>query len=137
MPHGPTWRPGDSDTTGLPSRKISETLLDFAQPLLQALPQPLQRKHLEEALTLAVTLWNLATAEQWGLGTSWTRVSRRALQAIPGPVREALLEQMLERKRVRFAVDRRFVGHFEVIDTEKGLTVRADAHLPRLRDEEG
>jgi len=45
-------------TARFPDRKISETILDFARLIPQALPSEAPERRAREALTVACTVWN-------------------------------------------------------------------------------
>ena len=51
-------------TRPLPDRKISETLLDYARPLLEQVDEQTTQSLLEDGLKLAVTIWNAAVLEE-------------------------------------------------------------------------
>jgi hypothetical protein len=41
-----------------PLRKISETLLDFAQPFIEMIDESTTKKDIENGLIIAITVWN-------------------------------------------------------------------------------
>jgi hypothetical protein len=42
----------------VPQRKISETLLDFAAPIIETLPDDVSATQMERSLSIAYTVWN-------------------------------------------------------------------------------
>lgn len=50
--------PRKSPLSRYPDRKISETFLHFAEPLLQGLGPDATKHQMEEALKIAFTVWN-------------------------------------------------------------------------------
>ncbi|MBX3744721.1 MAG: hypothetical protein KF833_05380 [Verrucomicrobiae bacterium] len=62
-----------------PDRKISETLLDFAEPIVALLgPQPSQGR-LTEALQVAITIWNAIVLDAVEQGSEHMDRVRKAL----------------------------------------------------------
>ncbi len=52
--------------TDLSSASISETILDFAEPLLKSTPDRVAVAAVEEALGIAIAVWNAVVLEQAG-----------------------------------------------------------------------
>ena len=115
-------------------RKISETILDFASPLLGALPRPTDLESTKNALAMAIAAWNAVTLDRWGIAASQTGATRRALEAMPEPGREAALavfDGLVERKRAQFGDDLRAVGKWEVTASAGGgFALSVDARAP-------
>jgi len=116
------------------ARKLSETVLDFAAPLLSSLGPSPDQAQLRNALSIAIAAWNAATLDAWKPGTTAEADSvRRSLQtaagADPAPML-ALFDGLLERKLTLFAGDLRAVGKWEVIPAEQGFSLSADGYLP-------
>lgn len=115
------------------ARKISETILDFASPLLNALGSAPSDEQVRTALSIAIAAWNAATLDAWKPESAEADALRRSIQAAEDSPREAMLavvDSLLERKRASFAGDLRAVGKWEVLHTETGISLSADAHLP-------
>lgn len=70
----------------IPTRKISETLLEFAEPLLQQLPNEYPKAELDAAIKLAICVWNACALDQWHKTTEYTDALRR--QAVRGYAEE-------------------------------------------------
>lgn len=129
--------PGASqDITGFPAGKISETLVEFASPLVELLERPIAPDPMRQSLLVAVLVWNSVVLAEWGLEADSLDRARQLLRAVPEAVRRFLFDELILRKRRRFASDRRLIGYFEVHDEDGELRVRADACLPRLDREE-
>jgi hypothetical protein len=123
-----------SHEDGAMARKISETVLDFAAPLLNALGPNPDAAQLQNALAIAIAAWNAATIDAWKPGTTAEAESVRAsLAAAAGADPAAMLalfDGLLDRKRSLFAEDLRAVGKWEVAPSEKGFALTADGYLP-------
>jgi hypothetical protein len=101
---------GESDPT-LP--KISDTLVDFVQPLLDLLDDGFfTRLEFRRLIALGATVWNVTLLPD-------TEKLLADIRAQSGT--HLLLDVLLERRKTDFAHDRRFITDFEVSDlTEDG-----------------
>jgi hypothetical protein len=111
-----------------PDRKISETFLAFAEPLLCPLPTASLEEQLNTALRLAFTVWNAVVfADVTGDGEHLARC--RQLSGNDAELAQ-LLEELVTRKHVLFAGDERLIGAWKVSMTPNGFNVRAEARDP-------
>jgi len=111
-----------------PDRKISETFLQFAAPMLHDLPSDVPEQRAEKALKVAFTVWNAVIFAD-------VLKDHRYLDEIRGLVAgnaegAALVEQLIARKRALFGDDERLIGIWTVTRTTDGINVRADARDP-------
>ena len=118
-----------------PDRKISETFLQFAEPMLHDLPSVEPERPAEEILKVAYTVWNAVIFADVLHDHHHLDEVRRLTAAEPEIARH--IEQLIARKRALFADDERMIGTYEVRRTEDGINVCADARdpysLPRVR----
>ena len=49
----------------IPSRKISETILEFGDPVLQELPESATKEDFEAVMLLVVSAWNAVVLDEW------------------------------------------------------------------------
>jgi len=116
------------DDEGIATRTISETLLDFAKPLLSLLPADLPPKAIEHQLKVPITIWNAIVVEELGdmLGIL---AQARALVAASGmPIMLALFDTLAERKRRQFGDEYRLIGRYRVRRLADGsLSIQAEA----------
>ena len=112
----------------VPDRKISETFLDFAEPLLHDLPSEALENRVHEALRVCYTAWNAVIFADV-LNDHRHLIEIRRLTA-DRPEAALLVEQMISRKRALFANDPRLIGDWEVTKTEDGINLHADARDP-------
>jgi hypothetical protein len=104
--------------------KISETLLEYAAPLLEQMPPGPSLQQRQSFLQVVITVWNALVVAQWGEQDLLPDVYRQ-LEAMPQPGRttlRAMVDALVERKRRHFAHDLRAVGRWE-------LRVRANGEL--------
>jgi hypothetical protein len=122
--------------TPFPDRKISETFLAFAAPLLRDLPSEAPVQRAEEALQVAFTAWNAVIFADVLNDDRHLRNLRSLLAHKPEVAQ--VVEQLVVRKRALFADDPRLIGIWEVTKTTDGINLRADARDPYTvpRDQE-
>lgn len=111
-----------------PDRKISETLLDFASPLLEIHGPNISETQMEKSLNIAFTVWN---AVAYADLVNKTHI----LEMVRSPVGKnramlALLEGLIQRKRTHFGDDERLIGFYEIFRRNGEMRVRAEARDP-------
>lgn len=128
-----------SSTSSFPTsdRKISETLLDFAEPLLKGLGGGPSPHSVREALQIAWTIWNAVVLEQTsGNGAHFAEIRKlMSLQSIPIAFSRPPHELLIERKQTipRFTSDHRMMGEFTLELREGGWVLRLEARTPADR----
>ncbi len=113
-------------TVPCPDRKISETFLLFAAPLI--LPEGGSQRKYEEVMQVAFTAWNAVVHADF-LGDDYHLEHVRALTS-SNPEASSLMEGLIERKRKLFGEDSRIIGKYRVTKTEDGINLRAEAVNP-------
>ena len=114
--------------TAYPNRKISETFLQFAAPILRDLPSGVPEHRVQVALQVSFTAWNAVIFADVLNDHRHLDEIRRITTG--NPEAALLMEQMIARKRALFADDSRLIGSWEVTRTEDGINLRADARDP-------
>ena len=110
-----------------PDRKISETFLHFAAPLLSLRSEAPERQ-IQAALEVAFTAWNAVIFADVLNNDRYIEDARRLMANATGPA--MLMEQMIARKRELFADDTRMIGDWKVTRTEDGINLHAEARDP-------
>ena len=111
-----------------PHRKISETFLDFAAPLLERLPSEDLDRRIDNALQIAYTAWNAVIFADVLNNHRYIDMVRGLTADSVGPA--MFVEEMIARKRRLFADDTRLIGTWTVTRTERGINLHADARDP-------
>jgi hypothetical protein len=114
--------------TAYPNRKISETFLEFAAPMLKDLPSEATEQRARQALEVFYTAWNAVVFADVLNDHRHLDEIRRLTADKPDVA--LLMEQLIARKRTLFADDERLIGTWEVTRTEDGINLRADARDP-------
>ena len=115
-----------------PNRKISETLMEFAEPILGFEDEPPTKEKLETVLKLAFTIWNSIVLDTVNGNSHFTDELRHHLAGHAMPA--DLLEQMISRKRTRFGNDQRMIGNFRLFKKNGQWRLRAEARKPPTVD---
>jgi hypothetical protein len=102
--------------TAYPNRKISETFLRFAAPLLENLPGDAPEHHAQQALQVSFTAWNAVIfADVLDDHRHLDEIRRLTGKS---PETALLMEQLIARKRALFSDDERMIGTWELKRTD-------------------
>ena len=125
----------------IPERKISETVLEFGEPLLGALEAPTVEEY-RRGLEIVITVWNahgISMANPHGRTVYLKELSRyRKRAAADGapPLFLAAFDALNARRVTDYADDPRCVGEWDLIpDGTGGYKFRCDARLPGGKDQ--
>jgi hypothetical protein len=111
-----------------PNRKISETFLQFAAPVLLDLGGEEAEHRARETLKVSFTVWNAVVFADVLDEHRHLHEIRRLTAGNPGTAQ--LIEQLIARKRALFADDERLIGNWQLTLTEDGLNLHAEAQDP-------
>lgn len=112
----------------IPTMKISQTLIEYAQPLIQDLPNGYSKNDLEQVLKLAAGIWNACVMDQWHKSTENVAAVRRQI-ARGHPIPAAIVDALIERKKQMFGSDPRGITNETVVVKNGEFVVRAEARL--------
>ena len=112
------------------AEKISKTLLDFAEPLLEAFGSPPTVEQAESAVTVAWLVWNAVVFAERGNRKHLEQV--RARNASSGNRQHALLfDDLVQRKRALFGDVLRLLGDWSLVsDGQGGHRLHVSAYAP-------
>jgi len=113
-------------TVPYPDRKISETFLLFAAPLIH--PEGGSQRRYDQVMQVAFTAWNAVIHADF-LGDDYYLKHVRTLTS-NDPELSSLIEGLIERKRELFGDDPRMIGKYRVTKTEDGINFWAEAVDP-------
>ena len=107
------------DRQPLFARKMSEVLLDFAEPVLETFDHP---EDFEAMITLAVLCWNCSLLPANEQRKSLNKVINELGKSDPTTRIEVedCICMLMERKKTVFANDRRMIANFEVVEERDG-----------------
>ena len=112
-----------------PERKISETLLDFASPLLQDMPADASGKQIQEVLMIGCTVWNAVVLDSVRGGSKYLGM---VMHQMKGTVLGSIMvSNLIDRKRRLFGDDHRLIGDYRATRKDGELRLWAEARDPR------
>ncbi len=117
-----------SPRVGFSDRKISETILAFAEPQLRDLPKEGRIQRVEKALKVAQLVWNAVVLADVLGEKRYLAEARRLMKATSAD--STIVEDLVRRKRVVFAEDARLIATVEVRKTTEGFKVQARSSDP-------
>ena len=124
-------RPTLHDIPGVPQRKMSETLLEFAKPLIDLLEGEASAAEMKKMIMMAVTVWNSAVLKEWSGEDRYLEMAHGLLSQADSHGPRMMFDSMYERKRQYFSDDLRAVGDFEITtDLDGRFRLHAEARLP-------
>jgi hypothetical protein len=113
----------------IPNKKISLTLIEYAEPLIDDLEDGYSKSDLERILKFTAGIWNACVLDQWRGTTEHVEAIRRQIAKAAHPMPIALVEAMIARKQQLFGNDPRGIANECVIVKNGELAVRAEARL--------
>ncbi len=111
-----------------PNRKISETLIEFAQPILAIIDSQTTEERIRMGLSIAVGVWNVYVFDAANENDRF----RQMLKQCVGSQWETnpLLRKLVERRTQLFRDDMRLIGDFKVRFDGSELRIWAEARDP-------
>lgn len=124
----PAARPIPAELAHLP--KISASLLQFARPLIDALPQPPTLEQMRQVMQIASIAWNLPILEDepGGEGHELGQLYQRQM-TLAEPFFRAMMSALLRDRRARWGHDPRLVAHVEVYREPDEFRIVATASI--------
>ena len=111
-----------------PTRKISETLIDFAEPFLAHVDSTTPQETVTRGLDLAVTLWNAFVMDRANGNSDYESMMRKQLGAHWKA--NPLIQALVDRRKRLFADDMRFIAEHRVTFDAGGYKIWAAAKDP-------
>lgn len=122
-------------TLKFPDRKISDTFLQFAEPLLDAVGPNATEGQMEQPLMIAWTVWNAVVYADAGENKQMLDKVRASMAH--DPQLKGSVEFLIDRKRMVFGDDHRLIGEYKLFRKHGGIRLRAEARDPNSTKETG
>tara|TARA_R110001583_G_C5320974_1_gene377196 strand:+ start:70 stop:447 length:378 start_codon:yes stop_codon:yes gene_type:complete len=112
----------------IPSKKISQTILEFGKSIIAGLPMNYGKDEFEATMKVVVTAWNAVVMDSWEKGTKFESELLTLMESAP---KNAKLEmkRLIKRKKTKFSHDPRAVGDFWVRENNGEFTFGCEARL--------
>ena len=133
--YGKNMKPPNPSQLSYPNRKISETVLEFARPLLAQMPPGADSAEIEQALAPIVTLWNAVVFDT--VEGRESRVGQIIDRLSNHPVLLAVAVEYISRKQRFFGDDFRLIGAIKVTRRPGDIYLWAEARDPYGRRSDG
>ena len=108
-----------------PDRKISETFIDFAAPFVAMIDENTTQSQVEQGFKIAFTVWNAVVIDTVNNNDHFVSTLHGLISSEPEG--RALIDQLIARKRERFADDLRLIGNCRLTYDKGDLHVWAEA----------
>ena len=124
---------GGTRSPAIPTRKISETIIDFGAPLIFDLDKDQPIEIVRSVFTIVIMVWNahVTAMPVWGQPQLLEELGKLLLT--PGAARELIdtCAELSERRKQHFAEDPRAVGEWKVeFDHAGRVRLHCDARIP-------
>lgn len=115
-------------TLRFPDRKISDTFLQFSEPLLDAFGPNATEAQMEQPLKIAWTVWNAVVYADAGGNKQMLDKVRSSMAH--DPQLKGFVEFLIDRKRMVFGDDPRLIGEYKLFRKDGEIRLRAEARDP-------
>lgn len=99
----------------IPSKKISQTILEFGKSVIAGLPMNYGKVEFEATMKVVVTAWNAVVMDSWENGNKFELELLALMDSAPKNVKLEM-KRLIKRKKTKFSDDPRAVGDFWVRD---------------------
>lgn len=114
--------------SAFPTRKISETFLEFAKPLMEAELVPPTLEEAEAILMFAFVAWNAVVYDTVNGNTEWVTKVRSPVAGKPEVLK--IIDNLIQRKKELYGGDLRLVGKYKLRLRRDSWHLRAEARSP-------
>lgn len=117
----------------LPTRKLSDVLLDFGRPLLDQFTEPPPKLLLEQVMLVVITIWNAHTLALpvWGEPLELEELKNTVYAEGSPPELAEAFELLSARRAELFRDDPRAVGDWAIEVDGAEISLRCDPRIPR------
>ena len=115
-----------------PLRKISETILDFGDPLISQVNVDDSGEELRSVLKIVILVWNahVLAMPRWGQAKTLADLHEQLRDPEMPPEMVETIRALSQRRLERFATDARAVGEWSVVNVAGEWRLRCDARAP-------
>jgi hypothetical protein len=116
-----------------PVRKISETILDFGEPLFSRMDSTVPLEAAQSIFEMVIAVWNahVMAMPRWGQPLFLAALHERLQDPQVSPEAIQALRTLSQRRLERFASDGRAVGEWSLTMEAGQWRLRCDARVPK------
>ena len=125
--------PGGTRSPTIPTRKISETIIDFGAPLIFDLDKDQPIEIVRSVFTIVIMVWNahVTAMPVWGKPQLLEELGKLLLSPGAAPQLIDTCKELAARRQQHFADDLRAVGEWNVeFDHAGRVRLHCDARIP-------
>ncbi|NMM42663.1 hypothetical protein [Pseudoalteromonas arctica] len=112
----------------IPSKKISQTVLEFGKSIIAGLPASHTKEEFEATMKLVVTAWNAVVMDSWENGSKFELELLALMETAPKIVKLEI-KRLIKRKKTKFYNDPRAVDDFWVRENNGEIVFGCEARL--------
>lgn len=112
----------------IPNTKISQVLLEFANPLLVQLPEGYTKEEFDAVIRFVITVWNAVVMDGWGEGNRFEKELLAIMEGAPKEI-QVDVKRLIKRKKKKFALDPRAVGNHWIREQNGEFIFGCEARL--------
>lgn len=113
----------------IPTTKISLTLLEYAEPLINELEDDYSKSELENVLRIATCVWNACVIDQWHNTDKNVEDLKEHISKSGDFIPAVIVDALIQRKRQSFGGDLRAITNECVVVKNGEFVVRAEARI--------
>ncbi len=110
------------------TRKISETILEFGNYLIEELPKNSTKEQFEHVMRIVVSAWNAVVLDEWNKTNYFESEFLKALSSTPEEM-QLKARSLIARKKTKYPSDPRAVGNYWVLEKNGKFVFRAEARI--------
>lgn len=113
-----------------PTRKISESFLEFSMPMIEALGENPTRREIEKILQVTYTVWNSTIIDKVNKNSKLISMLRESVKNDFGAT--SIIENLISRKNEKFYDDLRLIGEYKLKEEREEWRLQVEAKDPFL-----
>jgi hypothetical protein len=112
----------------IPNTKISQTILEFGDPVILQLPGDHTKEEFESAITIVITVWNVVVMDEWDKSNKFETELLSATESAPKKAKIEI-KRLLKRKKEKYSSDPRAVGNHWIREQNDQFIFGCEARL--------
>ena len=106
-------------------KKISETILEFGNPIIELLPDNPTKEQFEDVMRIVVSAWNAVTLDEWNETIDSENEFLKALSPSPEEI-QSMAMNLISRKRTEYSSEQRAVSSYSISEEDGEFVFHAE-----------
>lgn len=120
----------NKEKRNFPTRKISESFLEFSMPMIEALGENPSRREIEKILQVTYAVWNSIIIDKVNKNSKLISMLRESVKNDFGA--SSIIENLISRKHEIFYDDFRLIGDYKLKKEREEWRLQVEARDPFL-----